>query len=297
VNTQQAPQPDETPPLNMQEAYFVADGIVTDIDTVNKLMKMDVNRLLFHDKDFEIPPGGGTQNIETDVSLATVSKDTGTVTLSAIKDGMHVTAASYAEALKNIEPEDNDSMQSILKKVPKPVPIDEIKIIEPESKELQKKKATEAQPQPIDWISVLWVTLAAIAGVALLVFLTPTFIWFYFNATARNAKEEKSKAFNTYRAVMYYLNQLGYHRTNLGPDEYAGIIDKKFNTSFNRFTKVYQKLKYSSLALAENEQQLVQTFYKPFASSIRKQVPFKRRFRKFLNIYTTISYFNQSKNA
>jgi len=297
VNTQQAPQPDETPPLNMQEAYFVADGIVTDIDTVNKLMKMDVNRLLFHDKDYEIPPGGGTQNIETDVSLATVSKDTGTVTLSAIKDGMHVTAASYAEALKNIEPEDNDSMQSILKKVPKPVPIDEIKIIEPESKELQKKKATEAQPQPIDWISVLWVTLAAIAGVALLVFLTPTFIWFYFNATARNAKEEKSKAFNTYRAVMYYLNQLGYHRTNLGPDEYAGMIDKKFNTSFNRFTKVYQKLKYSSLALAENEQQLVQTFYKPFASSIRKQVPFKRRFGKFLNIYTTISYFNQSKNA
>ena len=85
VNTQQAPQPDETPPLNMQEAYFVADGIVTDIDTVNKLMKMDVNRLLFHDKDYEIPPGGGTQNIETDVSLATVSKDTGTVTLSAIK--------------------------------------------------------------------------------------------------------------------------------------------------------------------------------------------------------------------
>jgi len=96
---------------------------------------------------------------------------------------------------------------------------------------------------------------------------------------------------------MYYLNQLGYHRTNLGPDEYAGMIDKKFNTSFNRFTKVYQKLKYSSLALAENEQQLVQTFYKPFASSIRKQVPFKRRFGKFLNIYTTISYFNQSKNA
>jgi hypothetical protein len=75
------------------------------------------------------------------------------------------------------------------------------------------------------------------------------------------------------------------------------MIDKKFNTSFNRFTKVYQKLKYSSLALAENEQQLVQTFYKPFASSIRKQVPFKRRFGKFLNIYTTISYFNQSKNA
>src|SRR6476646_1775038 len=36
VNTQQAPQPDETPPLNMQDAYFVADGIVTSVDTIAK---------------------------------------------------------------------------------------------------------------------------------------------------------------------------------------------------------------------------------------------------------------------
>jgi hypothetical protein len=257
-------------------------------------MKIDVNRLLFHDKDYETTVA---QNIETDVSLASVSKDTGVVSLSAIKDGMHITAASYAEVLKNIEANGNDSMGSVLKKVPKPVPVDEIKIIEPESKEQQKKKATEAQPQPIDWISVLWITLAVIAGIALLVFLTPTFIWFYFNATARNAKEEKNKAFNSYRAVMYYLNQLGYHRTNFGPDEYAGMIDKKFNTSFGRFTKAYQKLKYSSLPLTESEQQLVQTFYAPFISSIGKQIPFKIRFAKFLNIYTTISYFNQSKNA
>jgi hypothetical protein len=47
VNTQQAPQPDETPPLNMQDAYFVADGIVTSIDTITKRMTADVSKILF----------------------------------------------------------------------------------------------------------------------------------------------------------------------------------------------------------------------------------------------------------
>jgi hypothetical protein len=256
-------------------------------------MKMNVNRLLFHDKDYETTVA---QNILTDVSLASVSKDTGTVPLSAIKDGMHVTAASYADILKNIEPKDEDSMLSILKRVPSPVPVDEIKIIEPESKEQQKKREAEAQAQPIDWIRVLWITLGAIAGLALLVFITPTFIWLYFNSTARGAKEERNKAFRSYRAVMYYLNQLGYQRTNLGPDSYARIIDKKFNTSFARFTNIYQKLKYSSLPLTESEQQLVGSFYGPFISSVRKQVAFRTRLGKFLNIYTTMSYFKQSKN-
>jgi len=278
----------------MQEAYFVADGTVTDIDTVSKRMKMDVKRLLFHDEDYET---NIAQNIELDVSLATVSKDTGTVPLSVIKKGMHVTAASFAEALKNIEPGGNDSMLSILKKVPTPVPVDEIKIIEPKSKEQQKKKENLVQQQPIDWIRILWITLGIIAGGTLLVFMTPWFIWQYFNTTARNAKHTKEKAFNSYRASMYYLNQLGYSRTDYGPNEYATKIDHLFNTNFNRFTNVYQKLKYSSLALTENEQQGVQTFYRPFIKDVRKQVPFKTRFSKFLNIYNTISYFKQSKNA
>src|SRR4029079_10159912 len=133
--------------------YFVADGTVTDIDTIKKRMKMDVNRLLSHDKDYETDVA---QSVEMDVCIATVSKDTGTVTLSAINKGMHVTAASYADTLKNIEPNDNDSMAFGFKIVPKPVPIDEIKIIEPESKDQQKKKEAAAQQQPVDWIKVLW---------------------------------------------------------------------------------------------------------------------------------------------
>ncbi|HRI21533.1 MAG TPA: transglutaminase-like domain-containing protein, partial [Panacibacter sp.] len=293
VNTQQAPQPDETPPLNMQDAYFVADGKVTEIDTLSKRLKLDVNRLLFHDKDYET---NTPQNILLDVSLATVSRDTGTVALSEIKKGMHITAASYAEALKNITANDDDSLVSIFKKLAKPVPVDQIKIIDPESEAKQKKKEAAAQQEPTDWINVLWVTLSIIAGLTLMVFLTPWLIWQYFNAAARNAKDPEQKAFNSYRAVMYYLNQLGYNRTNYGPNEYAQMIDGNFKTTFNSFSNIYQKLKYSSLPLSQGENENVQTFYSPFIGAVSKQVPVKTRVSKFLNIYNTISYFAQSKN-
>lgn len=293
VNTQQAPQPDETPPLNMQDAYFVADGIVTEIDTVAKRMKVDVSRVLFHDKDFETKDA---KNLEMDVSIATITKDTGRVGLSSIKKGMHVTAASFSESLKDLTANDNDSVPSVFAKLPKPVPIDQVKIIEPESKEKQKTAENQAQQQPIDWIKVLWLTLAIIGGAILLTLGLPTFIWLYYNTQAKRNNDDRNKAFASHRAAMYYLNQVGYFRKDKGPNEYAESIDKQFNTSFVSFSNAYQKLKYSSLPLTANETTSVQTFYKPFIQSVQKQVPFKQKLGGFLNIYNTISYFTQSKN-
>jgi acyl-CoA synthetase (AMP-forming)/AMP-acid ligase II len=232
-----------------------------------------------------------------DVSIASVSRDTGVVPLSAIKKGMHVTAASFAEALKNIKANDDDSLLSVLKKLPKPVPIDQIKIIDPEAEAKQKKLQEEAAKEPIDWIKVLWIALIVAAATALIVFLTPWIIWQYYNAKARNSSDIKSKAFNSYRAAMYYLNQIGYTRTNTGPSDYARNIDALFKTNFASFSNVYQKLKYSSYPLTDQEKLVVPEFYKPFISLVRKQVAFKTRFIKFLNIYTTINWFTKNKKA
>jgi len=291
-NAQESPQPDQTPPLNMQQAYFVADGTVTDIDTVAKRMKMDTKKILFHDKDY----GAATdQQIVTDVSLATVSVDTGAVSLGHVKKGMHVTAASYAEVLKSLNANDNDSLSSILRKMPKVIPIDEIKIIEPEATEKQKKKEAEAEAKPIDWLNVLWTVLIVIGAIVLMVFASPWLIMRWFAAAAKSRKDDKEKAFATYRAVMFYLNQLGYYRTNMGPQEYARMIDAKFGTRFERFSNIYQKLKYSDAPLTDKERQAVQEFYKPFKAQVRGQVKFGTRVSRFLNIYNTIQFFTQPK--
>jgi hypothetical protein len=293
VNTQQASQHDQTPPLDMQQVYLVADGEVTNVDTVGKLVQMKVKNLLYHDQNYTT---NTTLDLSTDASRATVSADTATVPLSALKKGMHITAASYAAVLKNIEATATDSMLSIFKKIPSPVPVDEIKIIEKDEAKKLNKKEQLAASKPIDWINMMWASLAAVATFILLLFLTPYFIWLYYNSRAkRNDGNARLAAFNKYRAASYYLNQLGYSRAMLGPQQYALQTDEQFGTRFSPFIAVYQKAKYSSAALTPREEEIVTQFYNNFIAEINKNVPFKTRFNRFLNIYNTIGYFSQPK--
>jgi protein-glutamine gamma-glutamyltransferase len=294
VNTQQASQPDQTPPMDMQNAYLVADGNVTDIDTIKKRVEMDVSSLMYHDKDYKTTKA---QHIIIDVSLASISNDTGNVSLSAITKGTHITAASFADTLKNINANDNDSMASIFKKVPNPVPVDEIKIISPEEAKKLKQKEETKTASNVDWLSVLENTLFIIAGLVLLLFAMPLLIWQYFNFKAKqqNNKTTKQLSYAKYRAATYYLNQLGFIRSLQSPQEFALQTDQQFKTNFNSFSNIYQKLKYSSIDLSERERQTLNEFYSLFIRQIKDQTPFKTRFSRFLNIYNTIHFFTQPK--
>jgi hypothetical protein len=293
VNTQQASQPDQTPPLDMQQVYLVADGEVTNVDTVGKLVQMKVKNLLYHDQNYTT---NTTIDLSTDASRATVSADTAIVPLSALKQGMHITAASYAAVLKNIEAASTDSMLSIFKKIPTPVPVDEIKIIEKEAAKKANKKEQLAAGKPIDWIKMMWSSLAAVATFAVLLFLTPYFIWVYYHSRAkRKDANARVDAFNKYRAASFYLHQLGFSRASMGPQQYALGMDNQFGSGFSPFTAVYQKAKYSSAPLTPKEEETVANFYNNFIEDINKNVPFKVRLNRFLNIYNTIGYFSQPK--
>ncbi len=308
MNTHQASQPDGTPPTNMPQTYLVADGEVTELDTVKKQIKMMVEKLLYHDKDYDTKM---VKEMTIDVSMATITADTGAVKLSAIQKGNHITAVSYAEALKNNVATAKDSLGSIITKLPLPVPIDEIKVMSKEELKKLKKKTKEQASEPVDWIKIGWIILLIISACVILLFLSPWITWQYLNAKAKRMNEQK--AYNSYRASLYYLNQLGYSRDSKGPQEYSYLIDAKFNTpvrvlssdkgndknlhyvSFYSFSNLYQKVKYGSLPLTETEQKMVNEFYKPFIKQVRSKTKLKTRFSKFLNIYNTIHYFTQPK--
>jgi hypothetical protein len=290
VNTHQSPQPDGTPPMNMPQTYMVADGEVKSVDVSKKQIEMSVKKLLYHDKDYETT---SAKDITMDVSLATFVSDTGAVQIGVVKKGMHITAVSYAEVLKNILAGKNDSLAAVLKKLPTPVPVDEIKIFVKEELQKLKKKEKEIIKEPTDWLKVGWNVLLLIATLIILLFLLPWMIWQFFNTRAK--KQNAEKAYNAYRAALYYLNQLGYKRDNYGPHEYALMIDQKFETTFTKFSNVYQKVKYSSIALSEGEQKIVNEFYNSFIKQVKTKTPFKTRVNKFLNIYNTIHYFTQPK--
>ncbi|MDB5191711.1 MAG: hypothetical protein JWQ96_1274, partial [Segetibacter sp.] len=133
VDTQQSPQPDGTPPMNTQQAFMVADGKAISVDTVGKRVTMKVTKMLYHDENY---PTVTPKDLFMDVSIAAVTKDTGAGRLSDIIPGTNIVAVSYADALKNVLANETDSIGSIIAKIPKPAPIDEIKIMESEE---QKK--------------------------------------------------------------------------------------------------------------------------------------------------------------
>jgi protein-glutamine gamma-glutamyltransferase len=288
---QQAPQPDQTPPLNMQQAYFVANGKVEMIDTMKKMMQLHLDKVLYHDK--ELNPDNST-SVMMDVSLASVTRDSGVVKLSDVKQGMNVVAVSYAEAIKNMPPVPSDNFSSIIAKIPKPVPIDEVKIMEPEAKKEQAKAKKEHQAS-LSWPQIIWISLSVLLGFILLLLATPALIWLYLHSKAKGKAEGKTRAYHVYRASMYYLNQLGFERRNRSPFEYASNVDSVFGTSFTSFNNIYQKTKYSTQSLTEREVINITNFYPAFIKQVKKQIPRTKRFSRFLNLYNTLHFFTQPK--
>ncbi len=288
----QSPAPDGTPPITVQSAQFVSFGKVLTVDTIKKRVEMEVNKMIFHDKVFELKE---PVKLDMDVSLATINKDTGSVTLSELKKGMEITAMSFSEQMKNIIPIDSNSSREIFSKIPKPAPIDEITILDTE-KEKQQKKEIKKEKEPFSLLKLLLVSLAIIGGLVLLMLSLPWLIYRWFRFKALQKSVPKQKSYWSYTSTMYLLNQLGLVRNDHSPLQFAKQeIDPRFNTNFSSFIQVYLKTKYSTQPLTTSEENIVSNFYLPFDKAVKNQIPFKQRFNKFLNFYRTINYFTKPK--
>ncbi|MEP6951000.1 MAG: transglutaminase-like domain-containing protein [Ginsengibacter sp.] len=288
---QQAPAPDGTPPITVQTALFVTHGKVTKVDTLQKRVGMSVIQMIYHDKTFDLKV---PVILDMDVSLATINKDSGQVALSELQKGNEITALSFSEQFKNIVLKDSNDYREIFEKIPKPAPIDEIKIIDPQKEKEQVKK--ETRKKPMSFTQLIWIGLAVIALFILLIFSIPLLIFKWLNFKANQTKTIKQKAYWSYIASTYYLNQLGFSRGQMSPAQFAKEkIDPGFNTNFTSFMQVYLKSKYSKEALSTSEEMLIQNFYYPFYKTIKQKNPFKKRFSKFLNFYRTINFFSKPK--
>ena len=289
---QQSPAPDGTPPITVQQAQFVSFGKVLSVDTAKKRVEMQVNKMIFHDKVFELKE---TVNLDMDVSIATINKDTGIASLSDLKNGMEISAISFSEQIKNIIPVDSNSSKEIFSLLPKPAPIDEITILDTE-KEKQQKKEIKKEKKEFSLLTVLWISLAVIGGVVLLILILPWLIYRWFRFKAMQNSSIKQKGYWSYTSAMYLLNQLGFTRDNLSPLQFAKEnIDPRFKTNLSSFINAYLKTKYSTQQLTTSEENIIANFYVPFDKTVKQQISFKQRFNKFLNFYRTINYFTKPK--
>ncbi|WP_207494101.1 transglutaminase-like domain-containing protein [Aridibaculum aurantiacum] len=291
-NTQQAAQPDGTPPMNTQQALLVADGEAISVDTAAKRVTMKVKKLMYHDQNFTTD---APKDMLMDVSVASITRDTGLAVLSDIKKGTNIVAVSFAEVFKNKKPVPTDNLSSLVDKSPKPAPIDEVKIMETEEQKKERQSKQEEAKKPFDWVKAAWITLSVLGGFIIILFSLPWLIWLVIHNKAKGAGNARSKAYNVFTASTYYLNQLGYTRHHQSPAAFATQVDQTFKTSFSSFNNIYQKVKYSTTPLTANEEKAVHAFYPSFVEAVKKQVPVKTRFSRFLNVYNTLHFFTKPK--
>ncbi len=277
-DAQESPAPDGTPPMQPPKAWLAAEGIVQEIDTLKKLVKLQVRSMVFQDKEYQVKP----ETVNLDMKVASVKRDTMDVSLGDIEKGEQATAVSYAEILKNLTPGRNDDGNKLIGRFPDPIPIDEVYLLPKELPQEQKEKEQIAGEEPAKTKDLVF-TFILISGLLLLaVFLSPTLVLLYLQLRYRNASND-AKPYWAFRTSTYYLNQLGLQRGELTSLQFAQrVVDPRFSTKMTAFMNIYLKQKYSGATLTSDEIQVVNGFLPAFMARVRSQVKWHERLGAFL---------------
>ena len=283
------PQPDGTPPMQPPKAWLAAEGIVENVDTLKKLMQMSVKQFVFHDKEYKLT---APTTITMDMKVAIVYRDSAAAPLRLVQKGDEGTAVSYAEAMKKMETLPNESAAAIVKRMPAPVPIDEVYLKRKDVVKPKEKPPVVAQEKTVSWKDIALLAASVLALLLLLFLRLPKMIfgWFWFRYN--RAANDGNKAYWAHRAATFYLHQVGVFRKGLTPMQYARqVVDPGFGTTFTQFMNIYLKKKYAKQELTASEQKYLMGFLPPFITQVRSKVPYRKRYAAFLNPLRSLSFF------
>ncbi len=287
-DAEESPKPDGTPPMQPPRAWLAADGIVENIDTIKKLMTLNVKHFIFHDKEYDVATA---QPVLMDVKIATVHRDSMDVPLSNIQKGDEATAVSYAEAMKKLEAMNGEKGQSLLNRFPKPAPIDEVYLKRKDTGKPDEKPKAAQTEKPLT-VKEIATRIAIAAGILLfIIFMLPLLVWMYYKIRHRFA-EKNNKSYWAYRAAGYYLHICGLARGNETPMQYANqMVDANFGTSFASFMNIYLKQKYANMPLTPAELEKAALFLHPFIKTVSSKIGWRKRMAGFLNPVRMLSFF------
>ena len=290
-DAQQSPTPDGTPPMQPPHAWFAAEGEIVAIDTIKKTLRLKIGQLLFHDKEFKVKKGSA--EVSMDVSLANIQKDSININLNQVHIGDSATAVSYAEALKKLDDVGNGAIaETIIEKLPAPAPMDDIYLKKTPEQVMEEQLQKQIAETPFS-LKLFLLKTGITTLILLLLFLSvPSMIYGYYKMKARNADAPEISAYWQYRAIGFYLHQLGYFRKDSTPLHYAQhIIDVHFGTNFSSFMNVYLKMKYTGQKLSPSEAQQVKSFLPAAIQKIKDKIPQKERILCFLRPLRSFAFY------
>ena len=283
------PQPDGTPPMQPPKAWLAAEGIVEDVDTLKKTMKMSVKQYVFHDKEYKL---SSPVSVTMDMKVAAVYRDSAAAPLKTVQKGDEGTAVSYAEAMKKMEALPNETGLALIKRLPAPEPIDEVYLKRKDVEKPKEKPQVIVQVKTMSWKEIALIAAAVVAGLLLALLSLPAIIFALYKARYNGAKNDGNKAYWAYRAATFYLHQCGIFRKGRTPMQYArNVVDPAYGTSFTQFMNVYLKKKYAKQELTASERQYVNGFLHPILTQVRSKIPAGKRFAAFLNPLRSLSFF------
>lgn len=288
-SSQEAPRPDGTPPMNPPKAYFTGVGKVTDVDTANMKVTIEMEQMMLKNKEyvFKNPP-----SLTFDVSKSVIKKEKLTKKIDDIKIGTLVAGVSFDVKMRRLTPpKEDEKAADFIKRVDNPLKVDELYIQTPDEK--KEEKTEEAPVEVKDWKKlVAKAALVLLILVLLLWLLIPISIYGYFRMRASNAEDYKEKAHYAYRAVLFLLNQFGFYRSFQTPMQYAKtVIDPRFNIGLEKFMNTYLKTKYSELELNAVDIQLIDEYVSAKHGEISKQIKWHKRVFSFMDLSRTQRYF------
>lgn len=276
ANTQQAEQPDGTPPMGNTDASFVANGHIYAIDKAKKTITLQTDQVLLNDKIYTLK---NKPNLLTDISIASISSDTGNIAIEDLKKNMHITEASSAANLKHLQV---DSTKDLIPQIPQPTSIDQIKVMPStaeakNSKTIQNSKLSVGQIMIYLFVCLLFLILIVL-GLPYIIFK----IW---------SQKAKNSVYHSYRNLLYYLYQMNQIDDSAPQAVSTQTIDEKMGTNISSYMRLYQKWKYSPKGVnATEEKQLLQIPLESIAK-INNHLTRKEKRRNWLQLDRALQFF------
>lgn len=288
------PQPDGTPPMQPPKAWLAAEGVIVDVDSMKKTMRMGLKQFVYHDQEYKLAKA---DTVTLDMKVAVVYRDSIAMPLGKVQSGEEGTIVSYSEALKKIVPGPQDNGAAIMKRLPVPVPVDEVYLKRKDTKtELKQAAATKEQGE-LNYKKILLEAALLLVLLLKIVFSMPRFLLWYYAGRRKMAGSKQAQAYWTYRLCSYWLHMVGYERGALTPLNYAhSVVDPKLGLGFERFIALYLKQKYASVPLTESElAQLV--YYWPKMHELAKaKVSVWERVMSFSKPLRCVAFFVMPQN-
>ena len=291
---EESPQPDGTPPMQLNKANFAGSGKIIDIDTIAKMIDFALEKMILNDKEYKFD---APMEISLDMSAAKILRDTDIVKFSELANDISGLSLSFDEELKSIATPENVDENEAVKSLPQPVKIDEFRIDNKKQDKIEDKKPNDDKNlnnNNSNKKSKLLMYLIIAFILLVLLFAKPYIIFKYYKFRAKT-KSKNANAFYVYKTSMFLLNQLGYERKNLTPLQFAAnVIDKKHETQFEKFMTVYLQLKYANVDITCEEKELINNFYTNFEKKIVENHKITKRIAKFLNIKQTFKFYTNN---